>query len=198
MSVTKRRRTRRPPDWNELYRTAEAQAGLFTLSQAEARGYSSQHLQKHLASKRIERVRRGIYRLTHFPAGEHEELVALWLWSDRDGVFSHETSLALHELSDVLPALVHMTVPEAWRTRRLRVPDGLVMHYADLPERSRTWFAVVPLTTPDRALAECIETHVSPELVGQAIRQARQRGLVSGKDATDLSRRLRRSLTESA
>ena len=27
------------------------------------------------------RVRRGIYRLVHFPAGEHEELVMVWLWS---------------------------------------------------------------------------------------------------------------------
>jgi predicted transcriptional regulator of viral defense system len=196
--VTKRPRTRSSPDWDELYRTAAAQAGLFTLTQAEASGYSSQHLQKHLASKRIARVRRGIYRLAHFPTGEHEELVALWLWSGRDGVFSHETSLALHDLSDVLPAIVHMTVPAAWRTRRLRVPDGLVLHYANLPDRSRTWFEVVPVTTPARVLVECTEEHVSPELIEQAIRQARQRGLVSSKEAIDLGRRLRRSLTEPA
>lgn len=196
--MTKRRTARRTPDWDGLYRTAAAQAGLFALSQAEACGYSSQHLQKHLASKRIERVRRGIYRLTHFPAGEHEELMALWLWSGRDGVFSHETSLALHDLSDVLPAQVHMTVPQSWRARRLRVPDGLVLHYADLSEKSRTWFEVVPLTTPPQVLGECIDAHVSPELVAQAIRQARQRGLISGTDATDFSRRLRRSVTEPA
>jgi predicted transcriptional regulator of viral defense system len=196
--VAQKRRLRRPPDWSKLYRTAATQAGLFTLSQAEACGYSSQHLQKHLASKRIERVRRGIYRLTHFPAGEHEALVALWLWSGRDGVFSHETSLALHDLSDVLPVLVHMTVPYAWRARRLSVPDGLVLHFADLPERSRTWFEVVPTTTPRQVLVESIDAHVSPELVAQAIRQARLRGLISGSDATDLSRRLRRSLSEPA
>jgi predicted transcriptional regulator of viral defense system len=195
--VTKRR-ARSSPDWDELYRTAATQAGLFTLAQAEASGYSSQHLQKHLTSKRVARVRRGIYRLAHFPAGEHEELVALWLWSDRDGVFSHETSLALHDLSDVLPAIVHMTVPTAWRTRRLRVPDGLVLHYADLPDTSCTWFEVVPVTTPSRVLVECIDEHVSPELIEQAIRQARQRGLVSNKEAMDLHRRLRRSLTEPA
>jgi len=49
-------------------------------------------------------VRRGVYRLEHFPAGEHEDLVALWLWTDRAGVFSHETALALHGLSDTLPS----------------------------------------------------------------------------------------------
>jgi predicted transcriptional regulator of viral defense system len=191
-------RSTRTPDWDELYRTAAAQAGLFALSQAEACGYSSQHLQKHLASKRIERVRRGVYRLTHFPAGEHEELVALWLWSGREGVFSHETSLALHDLSDALPAQVHMTVPDSWRSRRLRVPEGLILHHANLSEQSRTWLEVVPLTAPHQVLAECIDAHVSPELVGQALRQARQRGLISGNEATDLSRRLRTSLTEPA
>ncbi|MFY9342088.1 MAG: type IV toxin-antitoxin system AbiEi family antitoxin domain-containing protein [Planctomycetota bacterium] len=193
--MVKRRTRRQSPDWDELYRTAAAQAGLFTLGQAEACGYSPQNLQKHLASKRIARLRRGIYRLAHFPAGEHEELVAIWLWSDRHGVFSHETSLALHDLGDALPAMLHLTVPEAWRARRLRVPDGVLLHYADLPHQSRTWFDVVPVTTPPQVLAECIDVHVSPELVEQAIRQARQRGLISGTNATDLGRRLRKSLT---
>lgn len=49
---------------------------------------------------RVVRVRRGIYRLVHFPAGEHEELVAAWLWSEPAGVVSHQTALALHGLSD--------------------------------------------------------------------------------------------------
>lgn len=177
------------PDWDALYATAEAQSGHFTVSQAEACGYSPQLLQKHLARERIERVRRGIYRLSHFPSTENEELIALWLWSDQQGVFSHETSLALHDLSDVLPRAVHMTVPEAWRKRRLRLPDGLVLHYKDLTEQSRTWLEAVPLTTPLQALAECIDAHVAPELIEQALRQARRRGLILSKEAARLSKR---------
>ena len=50
------------------------------------------------------RLRRGIYRLVHFPAGEHEELIELWLWTERTGLASHQTALALHGLSDALPA----------------------------------------------------------------------------------------------
>lgn len=183
----------RSPAWDRLYQTAEAQAGLFALEQAEACGYSSQHLQKHLSAGRIIRVRRGIYRLAQFPASELEELVALWLWSGRVGVFSHETSLLLHDLSDALPAKVHMTVPTAWRTRRLRVPKGLVLHHGDLVESDRTWAEVVPVTTPRQAITECIVAHVAPELTEQAIRQARQRGLISGEDSRGLSNRLRRS-----
>ncbi|HEY0713455.1 MAG TPA: hypothetical protein VGF45_12330 [Polyangia bacterium] len=34
----------------------------------------------------------------------YEELVTAWLWSDRAAVLSHQTALALHGLSDILPA----------------------------------------------------------------------------------------------
>jgi len=123
----------------------------------------------------------------HFPATEHEELVVLWLWSDHAGVFSHETALALHELSDVLPAKVHMTLPGPWRRRRLRVPEGLVLHHADIDDRDRDWLHAVPLTSARRTLKDCIDAHLSPELVEQAIHQARQRGLISTADASRLT-----------
>lgn len=81
------------PDWNALFGVAQAQAGYFTTSQAAAAGYSPQLLRTYLANGKVMRVRRGIYRLVHFPAGEHEDLVMLWLWAERAGVFSHETAL---------------------------------------------------------------------------------------------------------
>lgn len=182
------------PDWDRLYRQAECQAGYFTLAQARACGYSRQLLQKHLEADRITRARRGIYRLTRFPATEHEELVVLWLWSDREGVFSHQTSLALHDLSDALPTRVHMTLPERWRTRRVRVPDGLVLHYADLPESGREWFELVPVTAPSQVLSECIAARIAPDLAEQAIRQARERGLITRQTARGLTEQLRRTL----
>lgn len=42
------------------------------------------------------------------------------------------TVLALHDLSDVLPAKVHITLPEAWRKRRHGTPEGVVEHYGDI------------------------------------------------------------------
>src|SRR3954471_18756408 len=120
------------PDWGALFSIAEAQSGYFTTAQAAGAGYSLPLLHKYLANGRVLRVRRGFYRLVHFPASEHEDLVVLWLWTGQAGVFSHETALALHDLSDVLPSKVHMTVPASWRSRRLRVPPGLVLHHADV------------------------------------------------------------------
>lgn len=183
--VTEASTPRNAPGWDALFATAQAQAGYFTTEQAAAAGYSPQLLHKYLANGRVERVRRGIYRLVHFPAGDHEDLVMLWLWAEQAGVFSHETALTLHDLSDALPSKVHMTLPPSWRRRRLRVPAGLVLHYADLGDVDRTGFSAVSITTPRRTLRDCIDASVSPELVRAAVFQARRRGLLSRDDEAE-------------
>lgn len=174
------------PDWNRLFETASAQSGYFTTRQAASDGYSTHLLHKHMRAGRVTRTQRGIYRLVHFPAGEHEELVTAWLWSDHAGVISHQTALSLHDLSDVLPAHVHLTLPEAWRQRRLRVPDGIVLHYADVAPAERSWFGPVPATSASRTLNDCASCGLSPELLQQAARQALRRGLVSRGEIADL------------
>ena len=194
--MSRRRTTSKTPDWDALYSIAEAQSGHFTTAQAATAGYSPQLLHKHLASRRIARVRRGVYRVTHFPAAEHEDLVVLWLWAEHVGVFSHQTALALHDLSDMLPTRAYMTLPEDWRSRRLRVPAGMVLHFADVEDRDCEWLDAVPITSPRRTLRDCIDAHVSPDLVQQALRQARQRGLVSKAEGGRLTKRLTRSMGE--
>jgi predicted transcriptional regulator of viral defense system len=169
-------------DWDALFAVAQVQAGYFTTAQAAAAGYSPQLLHKYLANGTVVRTRHGIYRLVHFPPGEHEDLVILWLWAEQAGVFSHGTALALHDLSDALPARVHMTVPASWRRRRLRVPPGLVLHCADVSDAERVWFSAIPVTAPGRTLRDCMEANVSPDLVRQAVLQARRRGLLSPQE----------------
>ncbi len=172
------------PSWDALFEVASEQEGLFTTAQAAEAGYSPQLLQKHLHGGRIRRVRRGVYRLVHFPPGEHEDLVAVWLWSQSQGVFSHETALALHGLSDALPSRVHLTVPADWGRRRLRVPRGVVLHHADVPKTDRAWVGSIPVTAPLRAIADSAAGGVAPDLVQQAKDQAVTRGLVTRAEVT--------------
>lgn len=179
------------PSWDALFETASAQEGYFTTAQAAEAGYSTQLLFKHVRAGRVNRARRGIYRLVHFPAGEHEELVIAWLWSERAGVLSHQTALALHGLSDVLPAHVHLTLPAAWKERRFRAPPGLVLHYADVPSNERSWYGAVPATAPSRTLNDCARASLSPELLQQAVRQALRVGLVTIADLTEVETALR-------
>lgn len=179
------------PDWDRLFETAGAQEGYFTTRQAAAAGYSSQLLLKYIRSRRVVRVHRGIYRLVHFPAGEHEELVTAWLWSEQVGVVSHQTALALHGLSDTLPAHVHLTLPRSWRSRRFRVPPGVVLHHADVPTDDRAWVGAVPATNVRRSLNDCARAGISPELLRQAAQQALRRGLVTKAELDDVEEALR-------
>jgi len=180
------------PDWDRLYEIAAAREGYFTTAQALEAGYSSQLLAKYLGNGRIVRALRGVYRLTHFPAGEHEEFVVIWLWSEQLGIFSHETALFLHGLSDALPSRVHMTLPAESRERRLRVPNNVVLHFSDVGEADRGWIGPVPVTKVARTITDCAEDAVAPDLVRDAFDEAVQRGLISGKSRSMLKERLSR------
>lgn len=105
-------------------------------------------------------------------------------------MISHQTALALHGLSDVLPAHVHLTLPTAWQRRRLRVPPDVVLHHADIPPEDRAWFGAVPVTPPRRTLSDCAKEGLSPELLQQAALQALRRGLVVRGDLGDVDRAL--------
>ena len=181
------------PNWALLLELAGRQAGLFRTDQAAEVGFSPELLIHHLKRGRIDRLRRGIYRVRHLPPQDDEQLVELWLWSNRAGVFSHRTALALFDLSDVLPAEVEMTLPAAWKGRRLRVPDVLRLHYADLQPEARRWVGHVPVTSVPRTLADCIAASIEPDLVGQAIDQAAATGRLTKREARELRRRAERA-----
>jgi len=55
-----------------------------------------------------------------------------------------------------------MTLPVSWRHRRLRVPAGLVLHYADLSDCDHTEFSAVPITSTQKTLRS-LKANFSPE-----------------------------------
>jgi len=179
------------PTWQALYDVASSQEGLFTTRQAASAGYSPPLLAHHQKSGRIARLQRGIYRLVHFPPGNHEELVAAWLWTDGTSVISHQTALSLQGLSDVLPAQIHLTLPLAWQQRRLRIPEGLVLHFAAVSAKDRSWIDAVPVTSTPRTLNDCALAGLSPDLLRQAAKQALARGLATKVELKDVEKVLK-------
>jgi hypothetical protein len=79
----------------------------------------------------------------------------------------------------LLPAQIHLTLPTDWQQRRLRVPQGLALHYADVPDNDRTWAGVAPVTSTRRTLEDCADSGLTPDLLRQAASQALTRGLVT-------------------
>lgn len=170
--------------WYALMELAAAQDGLFSSSQARAVRVSDQLLRKYVEGGRIERVQRALYRVRFFPAGQHEDLVGVWLWSHQEGVFSHETALFLHDLSDTLPRRAHITLPplREQKERATRSPKGVAIHYGLVEERDRTWVGAIPVTSVRRTLLDCFHGNVAAELVAQASAQAAERGLIAATE----------------
>lgn len=104
------------------------------------------------------RERRGIYRLAQFPTSGRPDLMLWQLWShNRDGqpqgTFSHATALSLHELSDVMPRRLDITVPPGFQ-RMAAIPPVLRLHRARLGEEDMETIDGVRVTTPQRTLVE--------------------------------------------
>jgi predicted transcriptional regulator of viral defense system len=185
------------PSQDALFEVAAAQAGYFTLAEARVAGFSPQLIQFYLRDNRVERAGRGIFRLKRFPTVfDHEDLVPLWLWSAREGVFSHQTALMIHELSDALPAKHHMTVPTTWHARRLRPPPSLILHYANIPDEMRAWSGPVPVTTPLRTLEDAAAGALDETWISQALEQGVSRRLFSRRKAREAVARGRKRSVE--
>jgi len=84
--------------------------------------------------------------------------------------------------------LLARAMPAKWRRRRLRVPDGVVLHHADVPKRDRAWVGAVPVTSAARTLVDCAADHVAPDFLSSAASQALARGMVSRPQATAVER----------
>jgi predicted transcriptional regulator of viral defense system len=174
-------KSERTPSWDALYEVAANQQGCFTREQALAAGFSDQLLYKHLSTGNIERIQRGIYRITRFPESsrEQEDLVVIWLWSLSKGVFSHETALRLHGLSDALPSKIHLTLPAEWRQRHLSPPAGVRLYFSNFTAADYTFIGVVPVTKPARTINDVAATNGDAAIVEAAVRQALHRGFAA-------------------
>ncbi|WP_437659435.1 DUF4365 domain-containing protein [Sorangium sp. So ce1182] len=173
----------RPAD--RLYDVASLQAGYFTLAQASEAGFvAATQVETEL---RVERCGGNVFRLVQFPPSEHEDLVLLWLQTEKQGVFSHDTALALHQLSDILPSRRHVTVPSSWEPPpEARLDRGTVLHRAEVSPPEITWLSPLPLTKALRTIRDCIEKGVSPEIIEQAIAEALGRGMITQAEVQDL------------
>ena len=167
---------------NQLHvASRERYAGYFTAKQAARLGYTHPLLHYHARVGNIEHVGHGLYRLATVPISEHDDLVRFTLWSrDRSdepqAVVSHVTALVVHELTDLLPSSIHLTVPPRFQKK---APRGCRLHRGVLAStdiEERDGFRV---TTPFRTLLDAAHSpEVPQDELEKAIRSALDRGLV--------------------
>lgn len=168
----------------QLFAIAEGQCGFFTAKQAEVAGFQRSNHPYHVRSGNWVREGRGIFRLKQFPVAEEANLVLWSLWSrDRSdrptGVYSHETGLRIYDLSDVMPAKLHMTVPRSFR-RNAPIPNVLVLHRANLQPTEVEERQGYRVTRPMTTLLDLIRAQTLPEeILRSAFAEAAQKGLIT-------------------
>ncbi len=178
-----------------LYEIAESQQGFFTTKQAKAAGFAENTHPYHVQVGNWIREHRGIYRLARFPQGERPDLMLWSLWSRNrgeatQGVYSHQTALSLYDLSDVMPAKLHMTVPRSFR-RNSEIPRVLVLHFADLSQNDIGIADGVRVTKPMRTMLDLLEGgEVPPATLREALREGLRRGLIRRTEIAEARKHL--------
>ena len=161
--------------YERLFQIAEAQAGYFTTAQAQALGIARAQLSRYVTAGKLERSQQGVYRLTPFPRVPHEDLFIAWLAAGPEAVISHDSALAIYELSDALPAHVHLTVPRSASHRR----PGYRLHTSRITPAEITHYGGLQVTTVARTIADIACDGLADDLVIQAVQEAVARGLAT-------------------
>jgi Transcriptional regulator, AbiEi antitoxin len=179
--------------YRTLFGLAEDQMGYITTAQAAEARIRPMTLVMMARRGTLERVSQGVYRLVDFPGHPLAQYMQATLWPyDQRGILSHETALSLYEMSDADPPRVHLTVPAAYRIQR-SVPSYLAIHHGDLPPSDVTTFERMPITTPERAIRDCIVAHIGPAIIRPAIEDGVRSGRFTAATAASLRAELRRA-----
>ncbi len=169
--------------YRALLEIAERQQGLFTAKQAEEAGYSAAARVYQVKCGNWNRKIRGVYQLAIYPNTKRPDLVLWSLWSRNvkdipQGVYSHQTGLVIHELTDLQPARLHMTVPDKFR-RRSSIPDILVLHRQDLQKEDVIDMEGYRVTSPLKTIEDLYRSEtVAPNILREALQQGLDQGLI--------------------
>lgn len=170
----------------KLYEIAQSQQGFFTTKQATRAGFTEPTHPYHVRARNWIREHRGIYRLADFPTTDRPDLMLWDLWSQNrqeipQGTYSHSTALSLHELSDLMPSKLHMTVPKEFR--RNVIPDILVLHRAELKPSEVQEMHGVRVTRPLRTITDLLQGDgTDRSQLKLALDEALRRGLIVRKE----------------
>lgn len=158
-----------------LGQVAARQGGYFTASQALEAGYSYQSQRYHTGRGEWTKVDRGIYRLADWPEPDRGDLIRWSLWSRGRGVVSHETALAVHDLGDVMPARVHLTVPANFRSSA----PGVILHRGDIASRDIEGGEGYSVTKPERSILDVARAGIEVDQMATVIGDALDRGVTT-------------------
>ncbi len=164
-----------------LAEVSESQWGMVTSAQANARGVSHMNLTRLTESGDLVRLSHGVYKDAGAPGGQYDELRSAWLASEPTRlawdrlqekpakvIVSGESAAAVHGIGNLRAMRSEFTTPSRKQTQR---PD---VHYRTRTLRSDdvTVREGLPVTTPERTIADLVEQRTQLDHIGDALRDA--------------------------
>lgn len=133
---------------------------VITNKEAEELGYSRHDLSELTKSGQLERLRPGLYQLK----GKVIDDFVLISSNSKRIIFSHQTALFLYDLSDRIPNVFHISVPQGYNASHIKKRyEDLQVHYVkkDLYELGKTEIKspqgnLVPVYDVERTICDII------------------------------------------
>jgi predicted transcriptional regulator of viral defense system len=163
-----------------LLETALDQHGLISTEDAQELGVEINRLPVMVKRNFLTRYSSGIYRVNLAPSDELTGFFEAYLWTKRQGVISHDSTLQLFGLGDVQPNKIHLTVPKGFRTAKKGPKYNI--YKSNLLPAEKILYEGVPAVTPLIALKQVESTGLSKELIEQAAGEAFSQGLITEDD----------------
>lgn len=147
------------PTKEEILNIMKENNGILKTSMLRFYNISPKTMQRMAKKGEIERIEKGLYLHPDFLEDEH------YITSYRvpKGIFSHESSLYLHQLSDENPTCFTLTIPSGWNSPLLKDKDNYTFFYLKKElwelgrEKIKTPFGnEVAVYSKERTLAEMI------------------------------------------
>ena len=143
----------------KVYMLMEQYGGYLTAGEARENGLDNKTLQRMAAKGLIERAAFGLYvKIDIIP-----DPFFVAQYRCPKGVFSHETALFLHDLSDRDPLRLMMTIPSGWNSKML--PEDNIVFFYSKPQKME--LGICETETPsgvkvkvfdtERTLCDCLK-----------------------------------------
>lgn len=170
--------------YTDLWDYAADRYGVVTTKEAAALGVSKQHLVTMAARGAFTRIGHGVYLVKHHIFSDNDVYAhAVALLGD-SGYLRSASVLAMHKLCPTNPSLVY--VGASGRVRR-KLPEGVRLKDCTFSETTE-YFGIRSQPVFDALRTAFNEGAVELTRIKEAARKAKEKGLISNDEATELEK----------
>lgn len=155
--------------------------GVVTLTAAAEAGVPAFSVRQLAARGALERLGKGVYRMSEVPRGELDEFAEAVALVGGDAVLADESVLAAHDLAQVNLRRIKVATPTPSRVRQ-ELPRIVEIIRRRVPESDRDAIDGIPAMSIPAALVASIGRVMNERLL-DAANQAKVRGLISSSEA---------------